>query len=61
LEGPGHCSVVKGINGNWAMVYHAWPHGKIGTKRVIMLDQISWTSDKWPYIGSPSENDKPIP
>lgn len=36
------------------MVYHAWPHGQIGTKRVIMLDQIKWTADKWPSIGSPS-------
>lgn len=26
-EGPGHCSVVKSLKGNWAIVYHAWPHG----------------------------------
>lgn len=55
LEGPGHCSVVKGVNNNWAIVYHAWPNGAIGTKRLMMLDQVKWTSDKWPFVGSPSE------
>lgn len=37
-EGPGHCSVVKSPSGQWLMFYHAWPHGAIGTKRVMLLD-----------------------
>jgi len=55
MEGPGHCSVLKGPNGNYAIVYHAWPHNQIGTKRLIMLDKLSWTADNWPFVGSPSE------
>ena len=54
MEGPGHCSVIKGVNGHWAIVYHAWPHNAIGTKRLMLLDEIKWTADKWPYVGSPS-------
>ncbi len=38
------------------MVYHAWPHNKINTKRLMMLDEIKWSNDGWPIVndGSPS-------
>ena len=54
-EGPGHCSVLKKINGNYAIVYHAWPHGGIGTVRLMMTDHLRWVDD-WPTVhnGSPS-------
>lgn len=39
-EGPGHCSVVKTLKGNYAIVYHAWPHGKVGSKRVLLVDRL---------------------
>ena len=61
LEGPGHCSVIKGVNGNYAMLYHAWPHNQIGTKRLMMMDEVKWTNDYWPFIGFPSEINTPIP
>jgi len=35
-------------------VYHAWPHNAIGSKRLMLLDKIGWTNDKWPIVGYPS-------
>lgn len=56
-EGPGHCSVVKSPMGKWLMFYHAWPHGGVGTKRLMLLDQVSFVGG-WAKVhdGSPSEN-----
>lgn len=61
-EGPGHCSVVKSPQGNWLMFYHAWPHGAIGTKRVMLLDTLTF-ADGWVKVhdGSPSESAMPDP
>ena len=54
--GAGHCSeIVQDDAGNDWIFYHAVsvdnPKG-----RVLMLDQIHWDADQWPYIkdGSPS-------
>jgi hypothetical protein len=44
------------------MFYHAWPHGGVGAKRVMLLNEVVFT-DGWPkvYDGSPSENEVPDP
>jgi arabinan endo-1,5-alpha-L-arabinosidase len=60
-EGPGHCSVIKSLQGNWAIVYHAWPHGEIGkTKRIMLVDKLTFQNG-WPVVGdgSPSETTQP--
>jgi beta-xylosidase len=61
-EGPGHCSVVKSANDKWLMIYHAWPRGGIGTKRLMLLDEVKFVGE-WPVVhdGSPSENEMPNP
>jgi beta-xylosidase len=61
-EGPGHCSVVRSPKGKWLMFYHAWPHGEIGTKRVMLLDEVTFVSG-WPKVndGFPSETAVPDP
>jgi arabinan endo-1,5-alpha-L-arabinosidase len=61
-EGPGHCSVVKSPEGKWLMFYHAWPHGAIGTKRLMLLDEVKFTGI-WPTVndGFPSETKIPDP
>ncbi|MDR1881926.1 MAG: family 43 glycosylhydrolase [Prevotella sp.] len=54
--GNGHCSeIVQDKNGNDWILYHGVdvenPKG-----RVLLLDQIKWDKDEWPYVdgGSPS-------
>jgi len=44
------------------MFYHAWPHGAIGTKRVMLLDKITFVGG-WPKVGEgyPSEGQMPDP
>ena len=37
-EGPGHCSIIKTKNNKTVAFYHGWPRGKIGTKRLMLLD-----------------------
>lgn len=61
-EGPGHCSVVQSPEGRWLMFYHAWPPGAIGTKRLMLLDEVIFEG-VWPRVndGSPSESAKPDP
>ena len=33
------------------MFYHAWPNGKIGTKRVMLMDKVVFKNDGWPRVG----------
>ncbi len=69
FEGPGHCSVVARYptkaGAPWVMVYHAWPHGQVGTHRMLMTDVVDWSApDQWPRIaqvGYPSETPQPSP
>ena len=53
--GPGHCSVVKNPSGKWLMIYHAWPRNGLGTKRVMLMDELKFENG-WPTVfdGSPS-------
>jgi GH43 family beta-xylosidase len=41
LEGPGHCSVVVGPDGEDRLVYHAWDPGH--TARRMYVDRLVWT------------------
>jgi beta-xylosidase len=64
--GPGHCSVVR-IAGtiDYVMIYHSWVNGKEGgdNPRMMLMDQILWTDDQWPFIAgfSPSNTTLPVP
>ena len=44
------------------MFYHAWPNGGIGTKRVMLMDEIIFEGG-WAKVndGFPSEGSKPDP
>jgi hypothetical protein len=40
------------------MFYHAWPRGGLNTKRLMLLDKVTFVNE-WPKVhdGSPSETD----
>lgn len=61
-EGPGHCSVVKTPHNKYLMIYHAWPHGGLNTKRVMLMDEVIFSSE-WPSLKTsyPSESEQPNP
>jgi len=59
---PGHNSVVQDSAGRDWIVYHAvdarrpreLPADEVNTRRVLLIDRISWV-DGWPVIDGPSE------
>lgn len=58
LEGPGHCSVVVGPDGEDYVVYHAWdPHR---TARRMCIDRLAWTPDG-PTTSGPTASPQPVP
>lgn len=62
--GPGHGSkVITDNDGKTWYLYHAYKRSEINKGRLLMLDEIRWTSDGWPYIyrGSPSVFATPAP
>jgi len=87
--GPGHCSLIKvgapmhdpaamnatspNVNYNWAVIYHAWVPGAIGSARNTLVDSVTWevvSGVSVPIIfggpsgnerATPSETPKPIP
>jgi arabinan endo-1,5-alpha-L-arabinosidase len=66
-QGPGHCSVVQATDGQWAMVYHAWP-GSARAYRAMLVDTVTWTATGngtvWPSVGAggePSTTPVPVP
>ena len=65
FESPGHCSVVNGVNGGLAMVYHAYVKGREEDGRHLMLDELEWNDEGWVNTkhtcGQPSETAQPIP
>lgn len=52
--------MLKTLKGNYAIVYHAWPHGQVGTKRVMLVDRLTFENG-WPKVGdgSPTETAQP--
>jgi arabinan endo-1,5-alpha-L-arabinosidase len=61
--GPGHCGEMRQDDkGRWFLVYHAVARGNANlplpwnfTRRPLMMDEVFWDKDGWPYI----ENDIP--
>lgn len=43
----GHGSLVDDVNGNWWIVYHAYPKEFHTLGRATLLEPIEWTSDGW--------------
>ena len=68
FDSPGHCSVVPGVRGGVAIVYHAYRHSNSNSGRHLMLDGLVFNGTKgnmWPSLASghsfPSEQSSPIP
>ncbi|MDR2358829.1 MAG: family 43 glycosylhydrolase [Prevotellaceae bacterium] len=62
--GTGHCSeIVQDNAGQDWILYHAYDAGTVDAGRVLMLDQIKWDENDWPYVegGSPSHTKMSIP
>lgn len=62
--GPGHgSSIITDNDGKTWYLYHSYIKGKNKIGRVVLLDEIKWTKDGWPYFEnySPSCNNQPIP
>jgi arabinan endo-1,5-alpha-L-arabinosidase len=65
---PGHNSIVTDARGDDWIVYHAVdsrtprskPKDDINTRRVMLIDRISWR-DGWPVIDGPSAEQLPAP
>eukprot|EP01063_Lacrimia_lanifica_P013482 TRINITY_DN2011_c0_g1_i3.p1 TRINITY_DN2011_c0_g1~~TRINITY_DN2011_c0_g1_i3.p1 ORF type:complete len:358 (+),score=125.90 TRINITY_DN2011_c0_g1_i3:95-1168(+) len=52
---PGHCSVlpVEGEDDKWVMFYHGRGYTLPGGgPRVLMMDELRWGADGWPYIAN---------
>jgi arabinan endo-1,5-alpha-L-arabinosidase len=49
--GNGHCSeIVQDDAGNDWMLFHGWDKNNAGNKRVLLLNQLKWDNEKWPYV-----------
>lgn len=48
-----------GVETPWVMVHHAWSH-KVSGRNVLMY-RMTWTSDGWPVVSSPTVGPFPIP
>ncbi len=53
--GPGHGSsiITDKDNKTW-YIYHSYLRGKHKNGRMVMLDEIKWTNDGWPYFDNSS-------
>ncbi|WP_433634353.1 family 43 glycosylhydrolase [Halomicrococcus sp. NG-SE-24] len=53
FAGPGHCAVLRGPNGDYWILYHAYVRSNpwVGPmpRRVLMLDRLVW-NDRWPVV-----------
>lgn len=62
---PGHCSVlpVAGTSDRWVMFYHGRDVSHPNTGRVLMMDELKWSADGWPYVVNdcPSSTAVPVP
>lgn len=43
----GHGTIVDDVNGNWWIVYHAYPNGFHTLGRCTLLEPLDWTADGW--------------
>jgi beta-xylosidase len=61
--GPGHCFVLQSPDGDWWMLYHAWPPSAIGSTdpgRLLWLEPISWHGDT-PSVHPSAVSPQPLP
>ncbi|HEU5269941.1 MAG TPA: family 43 glycosylhydrolase, partial [Jatrophihabitans sp.] len=61
--GPGHCFVLQSANGDWWMLYHAWPPSAIGSTdpgRLLWLEPVSWHGDV-PSVHPSEVAPQPVP
>lgn len=57
--GTGHNAILQlDDEGNTWMLYHAFELSNLGAQRQVLLDQILWDEDGWPYVNKqePSES-----
>ena len=55
FKGPGHHSeLILDDEGKTWIVYHAWNVKESEAGRCIMLDEVKWDSEGWPYMDAPS-------
>lgn len=48
---PGHCSeIVQDKDGNYWILYHGYTADDVDGGRRLLLSQVKWGSDGWPYI-----------
>lgn len=43
----GHATIIDDVNGNWWIVYHAYPNGLHTLGRSTLIEPIEWTADGW--------------
>jgi len=62
---PGHCSVrpVYGQEDRWVMFYHGRDFQTPNPNRSLMMDELKWGADGWPYVDGdcPSSVAMPLP
>ncbi|MFL6160731.1 MAG: glycoside hydrolase family 43 protein [Jatrophihabitantaceae bacterium] len=61
--GPGHCFVLQSPDGDWWMLYHAWPPSAIGAQdpgRLLWLEPVSWQGGT-PSVHSSDVAPQPVP
>lgn len=64
FAGPGHgSSIITDKDGRTWYIYHGYLREKATKGRMVLLDELKWTKDGWPYIykGSPSSDPTPAP
>lgn len=62
FKGPGHHSeLIVDDEGKTWIVYHAWNVNEPEAGRCLMLDEVKWDSEGWPYIDVPSRKLKKGP
>jgi beta-xylosidase len=47
--GPGHCFILRLPDGDWWMLYHAWPPDAVGSQspgRLLWLEPLTWRGDQ---------------
>ena len=59
FKGTGHCSeIVQDDRGNDWILYHGWDAENEKNGRTVLLSQVKWDSNDWPYVdgGVPAIN-----
>lgn len=46
----GHGTLIDDADGQWWIVYHAYPRNGHALGRATLLDPVSWTADGWPQL-----------